>query len=214
MRVTVCSTSKPPMAPLARCTFAPPSRAAPAQHRHRHGPHRLHRGRLHDVLRLQRQQSVHVRAGRTSHACRRLLCRSEGAAGDTHQLVVFQQALLPRIGHDIAEETTAHDAKFRFHVSVSPFSRRVGGFFLSQYTMSTPEKQMPRLLKASPFGRGGIAQAMTERASPSPESRHAAISRFFERAKLCPNFSIHAGNRVIRAGLIDFSPQMWYIQDN
>ena len=53
---------------------------------------------------------------------------------------------------------------------------------------------------------------MTERASPSPESRHAAISRFFERAKLCPNFSIHAGKRAIRAGFIDFSPQMWYIQ--
>ena len=50
--------------------------------------------------------------------------------------------------------------------------------------MSTPEKQKPRLLKASPFGRGGIAQAMTERASPSPESRHAAISRFFGRAML------------------------------
>ena len=38
--------------------------------------------------------------------------------------------------------------------------------------------------KASPFGRGGIAQAMTERASPSPESRHAAISRFFDSAML------------------------------
>ena len=50
--------------------------------------------------------------------------------------------------------------------------------------MSTPEKQKPRLLKASPLGRGGIAQAMTERASPSPESRHAAISRFFGRAML------------------------------
>ena len=41
-----------------------------------------------------------------------------------------------------------------------------------------------RRKKASPFGRGGIAQAMTERASPSPESRHAAISRFFGRAML------------------------------
>ena len=28
IRVTVCSTSKPPIAPLARCTFAPPSTAA------------------------------------------------------------------------------------------------------------------------------------------------------------------------------------------
>ena len=38
--------------------------------------------------------------------------------------------------------------------------------------------------KASPFGRGGIAQAMTERASPFPESRHAAISCLFGRAML------------------------------
>ena len=81
---------------------------------------------------------------------------------------------------------------------------------------------------------------MTERASPSPESRYAAISRFFDRAmlslrlflsvsvlalsvtfgdsspkgraKIGPNFSIHAGNRAIRAGFLDFSPQMWYIQ--
>ena len=37
---------------------------------------------------------------------------------------------------------------------------------------------------ASPFGRGGIAQAMTERASPFPESRHAAISCLFGRAML------------------------------
>ena len=55
---------------------------------------------------------------------------------------------------------------------------------------------------------------MTERASPSPESRRTAISRFFERAKICPNFFIHAGNRAIHAGFIDFFPQLWYIQDN
>ena len=53
---------------------------APAQHRNGHCTHRFHRSGFHDVLRLQRQQSVHVRAGRTPHACRRLLCRSEGAA--------------------------------------------------------------------------------------------------------------------------------------
>ena len=38
--------------------------------------------------------------------------------------------------------------------------------------------------KASPKGRGGITQAMPERASPSPESRRTAISRFFDRAML------------------------------
>ena len=78
--------------------------------------------------------------------------------------------------------------------------------------MSSPEKQKPPL-KASPYGRAG-ERSETERASPSPESRRTAISRFFERAKLCPNFFIHAGNRAIRAGFIDFFPQLWYIQDN
>ena len=85
---------------------------------------------------------------------------------------------------------------------------------LSQRESLGQRGQAFRDAKASPLGRGGIAQAMTERASPSPESRHAAISRFFGRAKLCPNFSIHAGKRAIRAGFIDFSPQMWYIQSN
>ena len=46
------------------------------------------------------------------------------------------------------------------------------------------QKSSLRDAKASPFGRGGIAQAMTERASPSPESRHAAISWLFGRAML------------------------------
>ena len=78
--------------------------------------------------------------------------------------------------------------------------------------MSSPEKQKPPL-KASPYGRAG-ERSETERASPSPESCRTAISRFFERAKLCPNFFIHAGNRAIRAGFIDFFPQLWYIQDN
>ena len=77
---------------------------------------------------------------------------------------------------------------------------------LSQRESLGQRGQALRDAKASPLGRGGIAQAMTERASPSPESRHAAISRFFGRAKLCPNFSIHAGKRAIRAGFIDFFP--------
>ena len=55
---------------------------------------------------------------------------------------------------------------------------------LSQGESLGQRGQALRDAKASPFGRGGIAQAMTERASPSPESRHAAISRFFERAKI------------------------------
>ena len=55
---------------------------------------------------------------------------------------------------------------------------------LSQRESLWQRGQALRDAKASPFGRGGIAQAMTERASPSPESRHAAISCLFGRAML------------------------------
>ena len=54
---------------------------------------------------------------------------------------------------------------------------------LSQYTMSTPEKQKRRFFFAKRHSFGRI-------------------------------FSIHAGNRAIRAGFLDFFPQMWYIQDS
>ena len=77
---------------------------------------------------------------------------------------------------------------------------------LSQRESLWQRGQALRDAKASPFGRGGIAQAMTERASPSPESRRTVINCLFGRAKICPNFSIHAGNRAIRAGFIDFFP--------
>ena len=52
---------------------------------------------------------------------------------DGHRLVVFQQALLSCVGHDIAGETTAHDAKFRFHVSVSPFPAGLADFSFPVY---------------------------------------------------------------------------------
>ena len=55
---------------------------------------------------------------------------------------------------------------------------------LSQRESLGQRGQALRDAKASPFGRGGIALAMTERASPSPESRHAAISCLFVRAKI------------------------------
>ena len=55
---------------------------------------------------------------------------------------------------------------------------------LSQRESLWQRGQALRDAKASPFGRGGIAQAMTERASPFPESRHAAISCLFGRAML------------------------------
>jgi len=55
---------------------------------------------------------------------------------------------------------------------------------LSQRESLGQRGQALRDAKASPLGRGGIAQAMTERASPSPESRHAVINRLFGRAKI------------------------------
>ena len=88
-----------------------------------------------------------------------------------------------------------------------------GALLFPRHRALLVQAKSDRYANGSPYGRAG-ERSETERASPSPESRHAAISRFFERAKLCPNFSIHAGKRAIRAGFIDFSPQMWYIQGN
>ena len=81
------------------------------------------------------------------------------------------------------------------------------------YWAFSGQRKVARDASGSPYGRAG-ERSETERASPSPESRRTAISRFFGRAKICPNSFVHAGNRAIRAGFIDFSPQMWYIQDN
>ena len=70
--------------------------------------------------------------------------------------------------------------------------------------MSTPEKQKPRLLKASPFGSNSssLFPPLAAVVAVAPKGR----------AKICRIFSIHAGNRAIRAGFLDFFPQMWYIQ--
>ncbi len=73
--------------------------------------------------------------------------------------------------------------------------------------MSTPEKQKPRLLKASPFGRGGIAQAMTERASPSPESRRTAINCLFGKAMLSLRLHILASILALSVTFGDSSPK-------
>ena len=61
--------------------------------------------------------------------------------------------------------------------------------------------------KASPFGRGGIAQAMTERASPSPESRYAAISRFFDRAMLSLRLFLSVSVLALSVTFGDSSPK-------
>ena len=55
---------------------------------------------------------------------------------------------------------------------------------LSQRESLGQRGQALRDAKASPLGRGGIAQAMTERASPSPESRYAAINCLFVKSKI------------------------------
>ena len=61
--------------------------------------------------------------------------------------------------------------------------------------------------KASPFGRGGIAQAMPERASPSPESRYAAISRLFGRAMLSLRLFFSVGVLALSVTFGDSSPK-------
>ena len=51
------------------------------------------------------------------------------------------------------------------------------------YRASGVQWKVPRPAKGSPFGGAG-ERSETERASPSPESRHAAINCLFVRAKI------------------------------
>ena len=85
------------------------------QHRDGHSADGLHRSRLHDVLRLEGQQCIHIVADRTAGLLCHGLRLGAGAAGHTHQLVVRQKALPVGIRHDAAQKTAAHDAKFCFH---------------------------------------------------------------------------------------------------
>ena len=80
-----------------------------------------------------------------------------------------------------------------------------GALLFPRHRALLVQAKSDRYANGSPYGRAG-ERSETERASPSLESRRTAISRFFGRAKICPNFSIHAGNRAIRAGFIDFFP--------
>ena len=58
----------------------------------------------------------------------------------------------------------------------------------------------------SPWERWHRA-AMTERASPSPESRHAAISRFFDRAMLSLRLFLSVGVLALSVTFGDSSPK-------
>ena len=91
---------------------------APIQHRDGHSAHRLHRGRLYDVLRLKCQQRVHILADGAADVGGGLFSRGAGAAGHAHQLVVRQQTLLPRVSHDVAQKAAATIPNFVF-ISVS-----------------------------------------------------------------------------------------------
>ena len=115
---------------------------APAQHRN--GPLRapLPPKRFPRCTRLKCQQSIHVRAGRTTHACRRLLCRSEGAAGDTHQLSLPAG---PSSTHRPRYCRGNHSPRCQISFSCFRFSFFPPGWriFLFQYTMPCAEKQNP-----------------------------------------------------------------------
>ena len=91
------------------------------QHRHSHGAHSLHRSSLHNVFRLQCQQSIHIIADGTAYLGGKFFCRSTGAAGHAHQLIVRQQTVLPCVGHNAAQKAAAYNAKFCFHILNSFF---------------------------------------------------------------------------------------------
>ena len=59
-----------------------------------------------------------------------------------------------------------------------------GALLFPRHRALLVQAKSDRHANASPFGRGGIAQAMTERASPSPESRYAAINCLFVKSKI------------------------------
>ena len=85
-----------------------------------------------------------------------------------------------------------------------------GALLFPRHRALLVQAKSDRYAKGSPFGGAG-ERSETERASPSPESRRTVICRFFGRAKIWRVFSIHAGNRAIRAGFVDFFPQIRYI---
>ena len=91
------------------------------QYRHSHGAHSLHRSSLHNIFRLQCQQSIHIIADGTAYLGGKFFCRSTGAAGHAHQLIVRQQTVLPCVGHNAAQKAAAYNAKFCFHILNSFF---------------------------------------------------------------------------------------------
>ena len=58
-----------------------------------------------------------------------------------------------------------------------------GALLFPRHRALLVQAKSDRYANGSPYGRAG-EQSETERASPSPESRYAAISRFFVRAKI------------------------------
>lgn len=69
----------------------------------------------------QRQQGIHIVTHGTAYCFGSLFCRSTGAAGHAHQLIVWQQTVLPCIGHNVAQKSAAYDTKFCFHILNSFF---------------------------------------------------------------------------------------------
>ena len=65
---------------------------------------------------------------------------------------------------------------------------------------------MARPAKGSPYGRAG-ERSETERASPSPESRHAAISRLFGRAMLSLRLFLSVSVLALSVTFGDSSPK-------
>ena len=92
---------------------------AALEHRNGHRADGFHRRGFHDVFRLEREQRVHIRAGRTADGFGHLLRRFRGTAGHAHQLIIRQQAVFPCAGHNAAQKAAADDAEFRFHMFLS-----------------------------------------------------------------------------------------------
>ena len=81
-----------------------------------------------------------------------------------------------------------------------------GALLFPRHRALLVQAKSDRYANGSPYGRAG-EQSETERASPSPESRYAAISRFFDRAMLSLRLFLSVSVLALSVTFGDSSPK-------
>ena len=80
-----------------------------------------------------------------------------------------------------------------------------GALLFPRHRALLVQTKSDRYAKGSPYGRAGASAP--ERASPSPESRHAAISRLFGRAMLSLRLFLSVSVLALSVTFGDSSPK-------